>query len=128
MLQKAWPILFAIWVSGVTGCAKGGPEVEVCIVDAVHRVFQCAKGKSNRALPLAQGVGLKCASPPDTEEFLKACKQGTLLQVTQCVYTDQGFLCLDILGHQKIISISDADNYACLNDQDYKRITERCHH
>lgn len=112
------------------GCSPSGPAVTLCIVDASNHGFQCADQKNKFFMPFEKSLSMVCASPFDTEEALKACKAGYILPITLCSLHLESidFLCVEPSGNQKYIAISDADNYVCMNNEDRKRLLERCHH
>ena len=114
-------ILFASLVS----CK--GARVTVCVVDAPNSLFQCSDDKKQFSKTLEEGRNLKCSSPAETESFLKACKQGKVLDMTLCTYQHSiEFSCIDPQKNEQMVSLDDVDNYFCVTDQHKKRIIERC--
>lgn len=115
--------LFAVLVNN---CGPKGLDLLVCIVDAKSLGFQCSKdqGATGQFILFEQGVALECASPEDTEKFLKACKDHKVVEVTICSYSveKKSFVCED----GTLISIEKADNYVCLSPKDRTRLLERC--
>lgn len=99
-------------------------------MDLKSQGYQCITEpniKSFKTWKQGQEVGLKCASPQETEDFLKACKQQhQVLPITLCHYIPDGFTCVDPDGHQFPLDWNAADNYFCMDDQDWKRTRERC--
>lgn len=92
-------------------------------------MFQCIDPKhKSYVLPLRAGDQLLCASPPDVELFLKACKAHQFLDIPLCSYSSSGmnFKCN---AHGEVgpsISILEADNFVCLSPLHRQRLIERC--
>lgn len=128
MPPALWMILFVTFVS----CAQpGGPIVTGCVVSGKNPAllgFQCVtEGGPSFFKPLAQGYDLKCASPHDFEDALKACRNHQVLTITLCSLEAVGdFLCIDPQLNQFHLSLSDADNYFCLSEEDRQRVIQRC--
>jgi hypothetical protein len=98
-----------------------------CVVDNTSSGYQCVYKKKEYFVPFSQSESLQCASPDDTESFLKACKKGQVLKVTLCHYfAPNGFECESPLGVKSIIPVEAANNYFCLSSKDMKRVQERC--
>jgi hypothetical protein len=113
---------------GLSNCASG-PKVNVCIVDSKNDGYQCVNYKKKEYfLTFPEQLDLVCASPYDTEAFLKACKAGSVLTVTLCSYQIESgqFQCQDPLGKTFLLDVDKADNYLCLSAQHRKRVIERC--
>ncbi len=107
-----------------SGCASG-VKLTVCLVDSAHSGFQCVYNGDTAhgyLLPFEKGTDLLCASPGDTEEFLKNCKNHVILPITLCSYKSEEFQCSDQLK----LSLSAADNFVCLSQIDHTRLLERC--
>lgn len=112
--------------SFVNGCASG-LKAQVCIVDAAHLGFQCAgQNIKSHFVLFEDGRELQCASPKDSEEFLKQCKEHKVLPIDMCSYDGASFLCTTPQGDAYRLLYQDADNYMCLSAQDFRRLRERC--
>ena len=101
-------------------------------MDVTSQGFECAYKKQSRFLTYEQGADLICASPQDTELFLKACKKGIYLPITVCSVdiVDINFPkgeCTEISGKITYSPINDLENWVCLSPQDKERLLERCH-
>lgn len=125
-------LLLALLVSlsvSLVSCRKGA-RVTVCIVDAPNYGFQCADSDSNKKdyfLPLSEGKHLRCMSPEDTESFLKACKQGQVVEGTECIFEEGNqFVCRDLLGREYPLVVDEADNFFCVSKLHKERIIDRC--
>jgi len=78
-------------------------------------------------MALAAGQDLGCNSPQDTEHFLKACKRGEILKLTECHYEKEDqFLCTDILGKSYFLNLLEMNNFFCVTAAHRFRIIERC--
>jgi hypothetical protein len=126
MLQRISLIACAIFASS---CASG-IDATLCIVDSHNYGFQCMneKSKDGYFLSYRDGAELICASPSDTEVFLKACKKKKLVEVALCSYVESldKFGCLDLEGNQFEIENPKAENFVCLSLQDRTRLIYRC--
>ncbi len=111
----------------VNNCAHG-VRTQICVVDTVNLGFQCVSDdhKTGFYLPFDKGTDLLCASPAQTESFLKACKEHHPIDITLCSYRDASFLCTNSTGERIIIPPHEADNYFCLTPRDRARVLERC--
>lgn len=121
----AWLILSASLVS----CGHGGPKVDVCIVDVQSKGYQCADAnQKGYFVRFDDSHDLGCASPGETESFLKACKEKKVLPVTLCSYSikEAYFRCIEPNGNQYPLALLDSDNYVCLSSLHRKRVIERC--
>lgn len=113
-------------------CAPGtGPVVTGCIVsgkDVSHLGFQCVTENGPSSFkPLDQGYDLKCTSPTDFEDALKACRNNQVLSITLCNYAADGiFHCIDPQYRLFTLTLLQADNYFCLSEQDRQRVIQRC--
>jgi hypothetical protein len=98
------------------------------VVDSKNHAFQCAESDDKRfTIPFEQGKKLECLSPYDTEDFLKACKKGYVIEVKLCkFYVGEEFICKDVDGSSSSITSEEAENYFCLTAQHRKRVIERC--
>ena len=124
-MKKIKPLLALLILSASLVSCGTGLKVTACVVDAAHESFRCTHGSSKTTVPLVQGEALLCASPIDTENFLKACKEKQILDITLCQYEGAEFTCkLD--GVVTEISVADADNYFCLSALDFSRLKQRC--
>lgn len=124
-LRVSLPIFLSLLVS----CAHG-VVITVCVVDSQNKGFQCVKQdqKDGYFLPFEKGSDLLCASPSDTEDFMKACKQHNVINITLCSINGESFLCKGpgTMDMPYPISQLAGDNFVCLNPQDRKRVIERC--
>lgn len=121
-------ILFLLFVI-LSSCASGGPKVTVCIVDAPNSGFQCVDHDGNENfVALRDGSRLACSSPDESEQFLKACKNGIVKKITACRYQIEQaiFRCKKPDQSEYDLLIRQADNYVCMTDRDIRRIIERC--
>lgn len=86
------------------------------------------ESKSGFFTPFEKGKDLLCASPSDTEDFLKECKNGRILTIPLCTYEEstKWFHCDDPKGIYYKLETSQADNFFCLSQQDRKRLLYRC--
>jgi hypothetical protein len=102
--------------------------VTACVVDAQYQMFQCSEnGEREFSIPFEKGYLLECASPEDTEYFLKACKRGEIVEVTECRYKDPSFFyCTDVTGEGFDLPVMLADKYFCMTPQHKKRVIDRC--
>lgn len=58
---------------------------------------------------------------------MKACKQGDVIEVTQCrLAVGNQFMCRDVVGRSFPMMIDEMENYFCATSQDRKRIIQRC--
>lgn len=117
-------VLFASSAS----CKSTGARITVCAVDVANSAFQCSdNGERQFEMPFEKGYNLECSSPEDTEYFLKACKRGEIVEVTECRYKDEEkFFCVDVTNQSFDMPISLMDNYFCLTPQNRKRVIDRC--
>jgi hypothetical protein len=96
-------------------------------VDAPTAHFECSDAKKKTfEMDLSGGKDLLCASPFDTETFIKACKQGNVIDIALCHFTgDDLFDCKDgDKDYQK--HLAEVNNYFCLTEQHRKRVIDRC--
>lgn len=107
------------------GC-KNGPVITGCVVDSKLSGYQCVYKKKEFFTPFEKSGDLKCASPLDTEEYLKACKKGNVLIVTLCSFVKGEFECVSPIGGKVTVPASEVDNYFCLGEKDRNRIQHRC--
>ena len=123
MQLAAWLILFVSLAS-----CKHGAKVTACVTDVNNLAFQCSEnGERQFSIAFEQGYSLECTSPEDTEYFLKACKKGEFVEVTQCRYKDaSSFLCVDVTNQSLEIPMQLMDNYFCLSSQHRSRVIDRC--
>lgn len=116
----------------VSDCAHG-PVVTVCVVDSQNQGYQCRKNdgkdKGHFVSFLQAQQPLECASPADTELFIKNCQQHIVVPITYCRYLprDSDFGCTSPEGASLFIKIQDADNYVCMSPLDEARVLQRCH-
>jgi hypothetical protein len=96
------------------------------VVDAKANGYQCVYKKKEFFLPVEKSGDLKCASPWDTEEYLKACKKGNVLLVTLCGYVKGEFECVSPHGGKVMLPITAVENFFCLSEKDRNRIQHRC--
>jgi hypothetical protein len=73
------------------------------------------------------GIDLICASPQDSEDFLKECKAGKVIEIPLCSYAphEAAFLCA-FYASKTSLTPEQADNYFCLLPKDRKRLIQRC--
>ena len=126
---RLFKICLALFITlGVIDCANSGPDIKGCVVNSRTAGFNCVQGKTRSFVPFKDGQSLICISTDDLESFLKSCKQGIVLDVTQCsLLDDSKFSCVKSDRTTYSLAIEDADNYFCLNARDQKRIIQRCH-
>lgn len=118
--------LFVICVS-MTAC-PGGPSVDICVVDAPRKAFQCGNEKREWTLPMSDGEHLTCSSVLDTQQFLVNCHKGKIMDIALCNYSvkDGQFNCKDTDGLAFFVSITNADNYVCMSELHRRRVINRC--
>ena len=113
-----------------TSCASlGGPKITACVVDAPYNQFVCSDSDGNRLnLPLQDGSFLSCYSRYDLEVYLKSCRDGRIVPIPYCRYSEPKglFHCQDNGSHAFDLATDTVDNYLCMNETDRKRIEERC--
>jgi hypothetical protein len=121
-------LLISLLSLGALGSCAKGLDVVVCVVDSEMAGFQCAKYGNEKGyfLSLQDGKSLQCASPAESEEFLKQCKQHNVLPISACSYDGAAFLCMSPGRPAYKLDLKDADNYVCISEQDRRRISERC--
>lgn len=109
------------------GCAKGA-NIVACVVDSASHGFQCSEnGERQFFLTLDSGKDLQCTSPAEIEIFLKACKQGTVVEVSLCRFQiEDQYICKDPLGKESSLHFGEMDNYFCLSEQHRQRVIDRC--
>lgn len=113
-------------VSVSSGCGPG-LQVTACVVDTPNNGFQCINSKKKKSyVPFSLGGLLKCASPRDTEDYLKACQQHRVIPIPLCHIHGGDFLCINPDQTQFTQSYESSDNYFCMTDADRKRVQERC--
>lgn len=125
-LQLARLAIFFVLLAN--GCASG-LKATVCLVDSANAGFQCAyNGDAAHGyfLPLEKGADLLCASPEDTEDFIKACKNHQILPIPLCSLNMPGFLCTTPSSDHYYLSLPQLDNFVCLSSIDRKRLIQRC--
>ena len=127
-LFKALLILFISF--SLFACASLGPAITACTVDVDKNGFDCVTYPSKKSfIAFSLGLDLLCASPEDTEDFLKACKeQNQILPITYCQLSifEKYFTCTDPNGETSELPVKDADNYFCVSELNLKRIKQRC--
>lgn len=84
-----------------------GPIVNPCIVDIKSEGYQCAGRDSASSFVAFKDIDLRCVSPSELEQFIKACKEGKLIPLTY-------------------LTPPLADNSFCLNQKEWQRIGDRC--
>lgn len=124
------PLALLLGLSAIlSNCTKGGPNVDVCIVDAENSQFTCVSsdGKEYDIL-FANGLDLKCVSTDDAEHWLKVCKNGAIASVTLCQYDPSKFMffCEYPQGGNTHMIPESVNNYVCLSSRDRSRVEERC--
>jgi hypothetical protein len=129
-LKRGALLLAGWWILSVSlaSCQKPEIQVTVCLVDPPSYGFQCSEnGTKEYFLPLKDGKDLECMAPDDAEYFLKACKRGEVVEVTQCKWNlGNQFLCEDVMGERFPMYIDELNNYFCMSAQHRKRVIERC--
>ena len=132
--MKNWQLLKAsltlcALLALLNGC-NPGLQTQLCIVDAPLQGFDCVNSQKQKTfVKFADGLSLKCASPEDTEDFLKACENHQILPITLCnvqMNSIVTFVCLEPNGMKYSVPIPDVDNFVCMTDQDRKRVEDRC--
>ncbi len=122
--------LFLMFISIVGfGCpASFGPAVTVCVLDSAKKGYQCVYFPKAKSFVTFDGNrNLRCISPEESENALKACRKKQVLPVTLCAYSASDFLCTSPDGAQAHRSAESLENYVCISEQDRLRILERCH-
>jgi hypothetical protein len=107
---KMLPLLFLL-----SRCASvdekkitSGPHVVSCIVDRSDGGYQCASiDRAPSFVAFKDADDLRCVSPSQLEQFLKACKKKEVVELNFC-------------------SQECVDNSFCASPNDWKRIGERC--
>lgn len=70
MLKKS-ALLLGVCLALLTGC-KGGPQITLCLLDAVSDTLECADPKQNvTTIPIGQADNYVCMSPDDMEKLLQ---------------------------------------------------------
>jgi hypothetical protein len=96
-------------------------------VDVKRAGFACVdENQKDLFIPFDQGRDKVCASPKDTEAFLKACKAHKLIEITLCSWDTIDFKCKDPSGASYGFCPACAENYFCLSEKDWGRVKERC--
>lgn len=97
-------------------------------MDSVLEGFDCVKEHGKLFRSWEEGKDLQCISPMGLEEVLKACKAHRLIPMTLCMLNEAAtqFVCLTPDHLTFTLALKEADNYACLNELDKRRMLERC--
>lgn len=135
LLKRKFPLAGLLWIAfAASSCGHHGPDVRLYEVDPSNHGFQCSSRKGCSFMSFADSLlvrpedKLSCVRPDYLELVIKACKQHQILPVTICEL-DAGMLsfnCKPVIGDPYTLAVDLADNYACLSDQDFRRMKERC--